>query len=551
MPVSCEGARRKSSVLTPCLVSSTPKCRAEQEIRESKMQRTGLGVVGRCSRMACSWMTLSLGLAAAAHAEGLAVAVSPLAQDAIKRVELTGFVSIRGGKIDQDDVAYVNKYTDQWSFSKESVFGLQINTRVTDAVNVSIQVKADGGDEPADLGWAYLEYRMRPELTFRFGRLRAPVFMLSNVVDVGYSYPWVQTPYEVYGWVPFSRYEGVDLRYTASVSQLDFRVNPYLGTTSDQSLQIGDLPFSRQSSQFAGIDLQATWDQVNVRAGYSKYRFELRDSLWDEFVGQLLDGKTYVPAVPPFSDGVKMPGFGDLVNSMMVEGVLQQLLDNPSGAAALGIAATPEQIRAEQQSLRDQYAQFSAIPKMNGKQDASFAALGINWDDGQYLLMSELSRSKVGGLYPDVDSGYLTLGYRFGNWLPHLTFSKMKSTERRSKKPQQMTVDESIWRSRPDSPLNLMADGLSVYSRGLAVIDSLAQPQQESLTLGLRWDPSTGIDVKWEIFQVRPKSNTFGFSFPTLMVENVGKDSTELTDAMLPDPARKLLGYRIAIDAVF
>ena len=69
------------------------------------------------------------------------------------KVEVSGFVSIRGGQIDTKDVTYLNTIDDKWTFSEESVAGLQVNTRVSDQVSVSLELKAGSNTDGVDLEW--------------------------------------------------------------------------------------------------------------------------------------------------------------------------------------------------------------------------------------------------------------------------------------------------------------------------------------------------------------------------------------------------------------
>lgn len=476
---------------------------------------------------------------------------APLLQEAVKNIEFSGFLSVRGGQIREDDLVYANKYDDRWTFSEESVFGLQMNSSVSESVNVSLQITAAGGDNPVDLQWAYLEYAFDVDLSARFGRLRAPGFMLSEFLDVGYAYPWVQTPYEVYGWLPFSRYEGMDLRYMVSIAETDIRFNPYLGTTSGQGLSIGEVEYTDQTSEFAGLDVQATIDILTVRVGYSKYKFVLNNSQWDQFIGQTVDGVVYVPAMPGYRDEVKLPGFVDIVEDILI-GSLDYFIANPGAAASLGVTASENELLVEKQSLQSQLPAYQSIPAMDGDSDGSFAGVGFSIDNGKHLVMSELSHSKIGGVYPDVASGYLFYGYRFGAWMPNITFAKMYTTDD-NERPDlgELQLNPDIWYSTPDSLSAQAADGARLYSHVLAVANDLVRLEQETLTLGLRWDPLPGMAVKTEVFQMRPTDNSYGFALPSVLLDVSGQQASALEDFEIPAPPEKVRGVRMSIDAVF
>src|SRR5690606_2551065 len=47
----------------------------------------------------------------------------------------------------------------------------------------------------------------------RVGRIALPVFIAADYRKVGYAYPWVRTPIEVYGVLPLSSSDGADLSW--------------------------------------------------------------------------------------------------------------------------------------------------------------------------------------------------------------------------------------------------------------------------------------------------------------------------------------------------
>lgn len=61
--------------------------------------------------------------------------------------------------------------------------------------------------------WANVKYQATPDLSLRFGRIALPIFLAADYRKVGYIYPWVRPPVEVYGAIPISNSDGVDASY--------------------------------------------------------------------------------------------------------------------------------------------------------------------------------------------------------------------------------------------------------------------------------------------------------------------------------------------------
>ena len=77
---------------------------------------------------------------------------------------------------------------------------------------------ANGDDdyEPA-IDWLFATYYFTPGLAVSVGKVRAPLFMYSDFLDVGYAYQWITPPFEVYGVPSFSSTEGIKLAWTADI----------------------------------------------------------------------------------------------------------------------------------------------------------------------------------------------------------------------------------------------------------------------------------------------------------------------------------------------
>ncbi|MCG8315327.1 MAG: hypothetical protein MI976_19120 [Pseudomonadales bacterium] len=479
-------------------------------------------------------------------------------EELLKKVEVSGFLSVRGGRIDNDEITYAVVMEDDWSFSDETVTGLQIDVKSSEDLSMSMQLKAGGLEESVGLEWGYLEYAFAPDLKVRAGRLRAPGFMLSEYRDVGYAYPWVQVPNEVYGWLPFNRFEGIDLRYWMSPGDVDIRVSTYLGSASDEKLRIGNMEYADQKTQMASIDINMVYDIYTVRAGYSKYRFKMSNGILDAFLGPLVNGTVIVPGIPGYVDEVSFPGLIYYVENVMVgdgstfgSGVLTDVI--------LGLQADGDPtndilipvLQAERSSLVSQLEPFREDMSMNGERDGRFAGVGFSADNGEFMLMSEFSTSSIEGITPDVEAGYILFGYRFGNWMPHFTFAKMYTLNDDEWPDIKLLVsDPSIGDIVPG--YDQILEGANIYAEGVTTFENALNVEQESYTLGVRWDPMAGLAIKAEVFMVEIKGDSYGFAFPKAVIDLLTADSLDLsTDLSFPEAENKLSGIRLAVDMVF
>ena len=104
--------------------------------------------------------------------------------------------------------------THAWSAHVDSRLGgqldLALDPRWSGVVQVVTEQRQDGSYKPR-MEWANIKYQATPELALRFGRIALPMFIAADYRKVGYAYPWVRTPIEVYGVLPLSHSDGVDL----------------------------------------------------------------------------------------------------------------------------------------------------------------------------------------------------------------------------------------------------------------------------------------------------------------------------------------------------
>lgn len=477
----------------------------------------------------------------------------------VKKVDVSGFLSVRGGQIDSEELSYLSTLDDEWTFSEETVVGLQVDTSVSDNLSVSLQLKYSGISDKVELEWGYLEYAFQPDLKMRAGRLRAPGYMLSEYLDVGYAYPWAQVPNEVYGWLPFNRYEGVDLRYWMSAGDVDLRFGTFLGTTADQKLSLGNFEYTDQTTRFAGVEVHATYDIYTLRASYAKYRFELSNSVSDSYLGTLINGMTLVPGIEPYYEEVRFPGLVDYINNVMVgdgstagSGVLTDTIlflqgdGNPANDFLIPL------LQAEGASLQAQLQPYQQVPAMEGETDGYFAGVGFSVDNGDFLLMTEFSSSEIKGIYPDVEGGYVMVGYRFGNWMPHLTLARMY-TMNDDEFPDLAPIETNAAINNIIPGYDQLAAGVDMYTSGVLVAADALRLEQKSVTVGVRWDPLASLALKADVFYVKPQNGSYGFAMPTAILDVAGGGAMDASSANVefPEPADNVTGVRLALDMVF
>ncbi len=152
-------------------------------------------------------------------------------------IKFSGFASVvTGATTDSDDSMVVESsglnqtiYTQDAEFEPESTAGLQANAALENGLSVVFQFVARGVEEwGVETEWAYIGYEISESSRINTGRLRLPLYMYSDFLEVGYAYPWIRPPTTVYNGAP-SSFDGITYLYNRYLG--DWELNTQL--TSD------------------------------------------------------------------------------------------------------------------------------------------------------------------------------------------------------------------------------------------------------------------------------------------------------------------------------
>ncbi len=185
----------------------------------------------------------------------------------------TAGITHLGGEDDGRSYGVNGQTNDSWRGDQLSKLGGQFQYGLTDTVGVTVQAtaKPEQDNWKANLEWAYLSWQATDGLLLRTGRLRSPVYMYSETLDVGFTYPWLRLPDEVYSQVQVSNYEGADAIYTLPLSfgSVSFQVAG--GQAVNRNIFAADELYDIDYKKiFAANVSLATNDFGTVRIGYTE-----------------------------------------------------------------------------------------------------------------------------------------------------------------------------------------------------------------------------------------------------------------------------------------
>lgn len=197
------------------------------------------------------WLLASMGFASYANAD----------------FTFNGFASFVGGKFSEDTYEYVG-YDNDFSFSPDTMVGIQVGSELSDKINVTAQLTAKGSEDyDIEAALAFMTYAANDDWDIRIGRIRAPFFYYSEFLEVGYAYPWIRPPSEVYGRIPFDSFEGIDTLYRSNHGDWSATWHAFYGNNSEDLDADGE-SLELNLDNFWGANVTIGNDWLTLRAGY-------------------------------------------------------------------------------------------------------------------------------------------------------------------------------------------------------------------------------------------------------------------------------------------
>lgn len=234
------------------------------------------------------------------------------------RVKISGFLSLVGGAVldgsRHDPItlaaapaecpcyvsnwSYGGPYNENFSIMPDTRAGLQANIQLTDDLSFVGQATTRTRQLEPELQWAYFSYKATDKLELQVGRKRIPLYFFSLFQDVGFAFPWVSAPQELYGW-EINNYNGLTARYQTQLPSFLFNTNltatVFYGKDTVKSTKYNQLVSLEDAdttwNNIIGGDVELTKSWWTLRLMYLQSR---NDTLYKEsYVRAYQDMKVY------------------------------------------------------------------------------------------------------------------------------------------------------------------------------------------------------------------------------------------------------------------
>ncbi len=213
----------------------------------------------------------------------------------------SGFGTLGYVRSDQD-YAYERVISKNGSFKRDSLLGLQLETTFSPKWSSTLQARYAPNIQhdlrwELELAWAFVSYRPANDWLLRVGKLRMPMYLFSENMDVSASYDVVRMPTEVYTTAPSADYSGISLGRTWQLGIGEFNVEAYAGKTS---LKASD-ETARASlrTRTAGLVFKLNQDEnvfhLGLQQAYVGLETEIRNGARNQGTGQNSNAPSNAP----------------------------------------------------------------------------------------------------------------------------------------------------------------------------------------------------------------------------------------------------------------
>lgn len=162
-----------------------------------------------------------------------------MAATGLEGASLSGFMTAGATYADRQLLTNSNAVSQDGSiestpgFTADSRLGVQISAKVNQDVSITGQLLAKAREDNSNVkaDWAFVTYRVNDPLSIRAGKIKFPTFLISDYYEVGYAYPWIRPPQEVYSLNPISALNGLDMLAKLRFGDMTLLFQPYFGVS--------------------------------------------------------------------------------------------------------------------------------------------------------------------------------------------------------------------------------------------------------------------------------------------------------------------------------
>lgn len=380
----------------------------------------------------------------------LALAAAPAAA-----LELSGsgFATL-GWAESNREYRYERSIDEHGSAERDSVLGLQVDARLSAQWSATLQLKAAESleqDRRWDLAptWAFVGWRPADDWLLRAGRMRLPLYLYSEILDVGATQDMARLPTEMYSIAPSNEFDGLALTKTWNLGDDELALDFWGGqarTTARFWARDGAEPVRPAGANFVEVDVGVLGAALTLRQPDALWRASLHHVRTRQTDG------TRIPVTLPWVELAPGIGFYKTDASIPYGPALDEVSTIRNIVFSLGV--------------EQRFAQHWRVAAEFARDIQHDTVLGSN-----------------------TSGGYVALFREFASVTPYVVGARLRSTR----------GTRSWFRRLTENPLPADIPGAQDINAGQRLMaESIWAADQRSVALGASWALGSGQKLKAE-----------------------------------------------------
>ncbi|CAA6813304.1 MAG: Unknown protein [uncultured Sulfurovum sp.] len=294
-------------------------------------------------------------------------------------LSVNGYGTVGVAFQDNKEVLFRNSFfTDEGSkgkasFANYSLLGLQLDAQVTEKLSFTLQAiasKNNANGKDLDLEWANAKYQVTDAFDIKVGLMRLPIFMHSDILNVGYSYDMLRLP-DMYALISINKYQGAEIAHRLEFDDFSLSSTFLAGQTDSHFQSVNNTGQAIESKIHAeniyGLALKVLYKDLTLRSAYMVTTLDINNPQMNALLGQF-----------------------NAMNIPLISNTIKKY--------------------------------------KNENQKVSYFSMGAKYDFEDAYLLGEYIVADSDSFMVDLNSWYVGGGYNFDNWTPYVVYSETKTS---------------------------------------------------------------------------------------------------------------------------
>lgn len=177
------------------------------------------------------------------------------------------------GSVSNSSTPYLESEIDDRGSFSDTNFGLNLGTQLNDNLQLAAQLSSGHEHNNIELDWAFVNFSLTESLNLSAGQLKYPGNLISEYINIGYLYPWIRPPQEIYSHnessaaMTLEAFTGSRLLYHNFSGDYEYELQLYAGATEEKIMN---------HDKMLGLVATLSSGRTRILLGYNRANMEMK-----------------------------------------------------------------------------------------------------------------------------------------------------------------------------------------------------------------------------------------------------------------------------------